>query len=260
MGLAPNGNGENPGKSAVAKVPVPIFSQPRRAGIGRRAQAFAGRHAALHRRYGAMAHLADRRGFASTKPWPDRESSVSPSVRRVANTFPKPKSQTRCRRCSSAACPLRCTNCRRSPATRCRPRRWRRWPRGFRTSCCSRTPAATTEWPVQDWISAACFLCAVPKGGYCSLDACRRLRKWDWLRCMDARCLSHFRRTLGKWDWLRCTDARCLSHFRRTLGKWDWLRCTDARCLSHFRRTLGKWDWLRCTDARCLSHFRSFAT
>jgi hypothetical protein len=32
MGLAPSGNGENPGKSAVAKVPVPIFSQPR--GIG----------------------------------------------------------------------------------------------------------------------------------------------------------------------------------------------------------------------------------
>jgi hypothetical protein len=29
MGLAPSGNGENPGKSAVAKVPVPIFSQPR---------------------------------------------------------------------------------------------------------------------------------------------------------------------------------------------------------------------------------------
>jgi two-component system, sensor histidine kinase and response regulator len=31
MGLAPSGNGENPGKSAVAKVPVPFFSQPRRA-------------------------------------------------------------------------------------------------------------------------------------------------------------------------------------------------------------------------------------
>jgi hypothetical protein len=30
MGLAPSGNGENSGKSAVAKVPVPIFSQPRR--------------------------------------------------------------------------------------------------------------------------------------------------------------------------------------------------------------------------------------
>jgi hypothetical protein len=30
MGLAPSGNGESPGKSAVAKVPVPIFSQPRR--------------------------------------------------------------------------------------------------------------------------------------------------------------------------------------------------------------------------------------
>jgi hypothetical protein len=30
MGLAPSRNGENPGKSAVAKVPVPIFSQPRR--------------------------------------------------------------------------------------------------------------------------------------------------------------------------------------------------------------------------------------
>jgi hypothetical protein len=29
MGLAPSRNGENPGKSAVAKVPVPIFSQPR---------------------------------------------------------------------------------------------------------------------------------------------------------------------------------------------------------------------------------------
>jgi hypothetical protein len=29
MGLAPSGNGEDPGKSAVAKVPVPIFSQPR---------------------------------------------------------------------------------------------------------------------------------------------------------------------------------------------------------------------------------------
>jgi hypothetical protein len=28
MGLAPSGNGENPGKSVVAKVPVPIFSQP----------------------------------------------------------------------------------------------------------------------------------------------------------------------------------------------------------------------------------------
>jgi hypothetical protein len=27
MGLAPSGNGENPGKSAVAKVPVPIFSR-----------------------------------------------------------------------------------------------------------------------------------------------------------------------------------------------------------------------------------------
>jgi hypothetical protein len=25
MGLAPSGNGENPGKSAVAKVPVPNF-------------------------------------------------------------------------------------------------------------------------------------------------------------------------------------------------------------------------------------------
>jgi prepilin-type N-terminal cleavage/methylation domain-containing protein len=32
MGLAPSGNGENPGKSAVAKVPVPISSQPRSAG------------------------------------------------------------------------------------------------------------------------------------------------------------------------------------------------------------------------------------
>jgi formylglycine-generating enzyme required for sulfatase activity len=32
MGLAPNRNGENAGKSAVAKVPVPIFSQPRRIG------------------------------------------------------------------------------------------------------------------------------------------------------------------------------------------------------------------------------------
>jgi hypothetical protein len=29
MGLAPSENGENPGKPAVAKVPVPIFSQPR---------------------------------------------------------------------------------------------------------------------------------------------------------------------------------------------------------------------------------------
>jgi hypothetical protein len=29
MGLAPSGNGGNPGKSAVAKVPVPILSQPR---------------------------------------------------------------------------------------------------------------------------------------------------------------------------------------------------------------------------------------
>jgi predicted MPP superfamily phosphohydrolase len=36
MGLAPSRNGENAGKSAVAKVPVPIFSQPRR---GRRASA-----------------------------------------------------------------------------------------------------------------------------------------------------------------------------------------------------------------------------
>jgi hypothetical protein len=30
MGLAPSGNGDNLGKSAVAKVPVPIFSQPLR--------------------------------------------------------------------------------------------------------------------------------------------------------------------------------------------------------------------------------------
>jgi hypothetical protein len=30
MGLAPSRNDENPGKSAVAKVPAPIFSQPRR--------------------------------------------------------------------------------------------------------------------------------------------------------------------------------------------------------------------------------------
>ena len=29
MGLAPSGNCENLGKSVVAKVPVPIFSQPR---------------------------------------------------------------------------------------------------------------------------------------------------------------------------------------------------------------------------------------
>jgi hypothetical protein len=35
MGLAPSGNGENPGKSAVAKVPVPIFSQPRSAATKR---------------------------------------------------------------------------------------------------------------------------------------------------------------------------------------------------------------------------------
>jgi hypothetical protein len=28
MGLAPSGNGETPKKLAVAKVPVPIFSQP----------------------------------------------------------------------------------------------------------------------------------------------------------------------------------------------------------------------------------------
>jgi hypothetical protein len=34
MGLAPSGNGETPGKSAVAKVPVPIFSQPRSAARG----------------------------------------------------------------------------------------------------------------------------------------------------------------------------------------------------------------------------------
>jgi YVTN family beta-propeller protein len=33
MGLAPSRNGENPGESAVAKVPVPIISQPRRAVI-----------------------------------------------------------------------------------------------------------------------------------------------------------------------------------------------------------------------------------
>jgi hypothetical protein len=32
MGLAPSRNGENPGKTAVSKVPVPIFSQPRTAG------------------------------------------------------------------------------------------------------------------------------------------------------------------------------------------------------------------------------------
>jgi hypothetical protein len=32
MGLAPSRNDENPGKSAVAKVPVPIFSQPRSGG------------------------------------------------------------------------------------------------------------------------------------------------------------------------------------------------------------------------------------
>jgi hypothetical protein len=31
MGLAPSRNGENPRKSVVAKVPVPIFSQPHRA-------------------------------------------------------------------------------------------------------------------------------------------------------------------------------------------------------------------------------------
>ena len=30
MGLAPSANGENPGKTALAKVPVPIFSQPHR--------------------------------------------------------------------------------------------------------------------------------------------------------------------------------------------------------------------------------------
>jgi hypothetical protein len=36
MGLAPSANGENPGKTALAKVPVPIFSQPRRAPIGER--------------------------------------------------------------------------------------------------------------------------------------------------------------------------------------------------------------------------------
>jgi hypothetical protein len=30
MALAPSGNGENPGKPEVAKVPVPIFSPPRR--------------------------------------------------------------------------------------------------------------------------------------------------------------------------------------------------------------------------------------
>ena len=29
MGLAPSRNGENPRKSGVAKVPVPVFSQPR---------------------------------------------------------------------------------------------------------------------------------------------------------------------------------------------------------------------------------------
>ncbi len=34
MGLAPSANGENPGKTALAKVPVPIFSQPRRTPIG----------------------------------------------------------------------------------------------------------------------------------------------------------------------------------------------------------------------------------
>ena len=37
MGLAPSRNGENPGKSAVAKVPVPIFSQPRREFLSRSA-------------------------------------------------------------------------------------------------------------------------------------------------------------------------------------------------------------------------------
>ena len=36
MGLAPSANGENPGRTALAKVPVPILSQPRRAPIGER--------------------------------------------------------------------------------------------------------------------------------------------------------------------------------------------------------------------------------
>jgi hypothetical protein len=41
MGLAPSGNGENSGKSAVAKVPVPIFSQPRREDAGEGSDAVA---------------------------------------------------------------------------------------------------------------------------------------------------------------------------------------------------------------------------
>jgi hypothetical protein len=35
MGLAPSENPENLGKSLVAKVPVPIFSQPRSVGTRR---------------------------------------------------------------------------------------------------------------------------------------------------------------------------------------------------------------------------------
>jgi hypothetical protein len=34
MGLAPSANGENPGKTSLAKVPVPISLQPRRAQTG----------------------------------------------------------------------------------------------------------------------------------------------------------------------------------------------------------------------------------
>ena len=41
MGLAPSRNGENPGESAVAKVPVPIFSQPRTDNDGRNVPASA---------------------------------------------------------------------------------------------------------------------------------------------------------------------------------------------------------------------------
>jgi hypothetical protein len=35
MGLAPSGNGENPGESAVAKVPVLLFSQLLRVALAR---------------------------------------------------------------------------------------------------------------------------------------------------------------------------------------------------------------------------------
>jgi hypothetical protein len=78
------------------------------------------------------------------------------------------------------------------------------------------------------------------------------VRKWDWLRNTDVRCLSHFQRfENGPGSGTRMSGA-CPIFSGSKMGLAPEHGCPVPVPFSAIR----KWDWLRNTDVRCLSHFR----